>query len=246
MKGKGGSGYAQLTKQLLSKHKLVDIPLIRATPTSLSRYGALLKSKDETLTQFKNETWPKSDGWRSISNGTGNEALPAIGNFDHFWRKYDNDNNDGFYVCCAKNEAISRSYETAIYDDNNRYIYCREMNYHPCGNQLLFPINERQENRLPFIALLARSKENKHYDDIDFDDIKAFYFDGDKYGLNIFSGTWHQPSFPYYIFDGDIYRNNIKLYNVQSSVHACVVYDSIDEFDSIMKIKLPENVDNID
>ena len=35
MKTTGGSGYAQLTKPLLSKHKLVDIPLIRATPISL-------------------------------------------------------------------------------------------------------------------------------------------------------------------------------------------------------------------
>ena len=207
-----------------------------------------MNHKDETLTQFTNETWPKPDGWRNVSNGTGNEALPAIGNFDHFWRKYRNENgeeDDQFYVCCAKNEAVSRSYETAIYDDRERYIYAREMNYHPCGNQLLFPINDEQ-NRLPFIALLARSKENKHNDDIEFDDVKAFYFDGDKFGLNIYSGTWHQPSFPYFIFDGNIDRNNIKLHNVQSSVHACIVYDCIDEHDTIMRIKLPQNPDDIE
>ena len=140
MKTAGGSGYAQLTKQLISKHKIVDIPLVRATPNSLKRYGGLLKHKDETLSHFKNEVWPKYDGFRSISNGTGNEAAPAIGNFDHFWRKYNETDNDDFYICCAKNEAISRQYETAMYNDKDRYIYVREMNYHPVSNILLYLI----------------------------------------------------------------------------------------------------------
>ena len=92
--------------------------------------------------------------------------------------------------------------------------------------------------------MLARSKENVHSDYIDFDDIKAFYFDGIDVGLDIFSGTWHQPSFPFYI-NGDSKGNNVKLANVQSSVHACVVYDSVEERDTLMRIELPTDPKNI-
>eukprot|EP01084_Bolivina_argentea_P210672 358491_1 len=229
MKKVGGSGYAILTKELLSKHSMIDIPLITATPQSLKGYGSIMRSKEESINLFHNETWPKPDGWRNISKGTGNEALPVTGIFDHFWKKYDENSND-FYVCCAKNEAVSRQYETAIWDLKNRYMYVREMNYHMCGNQIFYPTDT--DNITPFIVLLGRSKANKHMDDIEFDDIKAFYFDG-NYGLNIFTGTWHQPSFPYNIED------NLKLFNIQSSVHSCVVFDSIDECDKIMRIKLP-------
>ena len=235
----GGSGYAILKKELITRHKIVDIPLVKASAKSLYRYGAILYSKEEALSEFRNQTWPKMDGWRQISNGTGNEALPAIGTFNHYWKKYQHQHQDvdDFYICCAQNEAVSRSYETAMCDLKNRCIYVREMNYHPCGNQLLYPINA---NSSPFIVLLGRQKQDKHHDDIGLDDIKAFYFEGDV-GLNIFAGTWHQPSFPYNIN----IAGNIKLYNVQSSVHACVVYDSIDEHDTLMRISIPDNMKNI-
>ena len=234
MKGKGGSGYATLTRELLKIHTTVDIPLIRATPRTLSRYGSLLHSKDEALSAFRNETWIKQGGWRGISESTGNEALPAIGTFEHYWAGYDGD----FRVCCAKNEAVSRSYETALCDVANRHIFVREMNYHLCGNQLIVPLDTA--NQVPFIALLARSKEGRHADDIDFDDMRAFFFDG-SCGLNIFAKTWHQPSFPYHV-DGD---QNAKMFNVQSSVHSCVVYDSLDEHEKVMRITLPANTDLI-
>ena len=150
MAKKGGSGYAVLTKELIRNSRIVDIPLIKATSESLHRYGSIIKSEEELLSEFKNETWPKKDGWRQMSNGTGNEAKPAMGHFNHFWTNMNDGTADNFYVCGASNEALSRNYETAIYDAQNQCIYVREMNYHLCGNQLFYPLQAT-----PYIVLLG-------------------------------------------------------------------------------------------
>ena len=86
MKTAGGLGYAVLSKELIEKVTSINIPLLKATTKSLSRFGSLLNSKDEVFSEFKNEIWPKSTGWRPISEGTGNEAAIASGNFIHYWK----------------------------------------------------------------------------------------------------------------------------------------------------------------
>eukprot|EP01006_Ploeotia_vitrea_P004897 TRINITY_DN115722_c0_g1_i1.p1 TRINITY_DN115722_c0_g1~~TRINITY_DN115722_c0_g1_i1.p1 ORF type:complete len:118 (+),score=14.03 TRINITY_DN115722_c0_g1_i1:395-748(+) len=112
-------------------------------------------------------------------------------------------------------------------EDNK--IYTREANYHPCGNQLLYPITPGE----PYIVLLGRAAEGKHPDDVTLADFVAFYFDGSQ-GLNMFANTWHQPSFPFK------QQGRVTHWNAQNSVHACVVFDSVDELGTVMEIALDE------
>ncbi len=88
----GGSGYAALSKEIVTK--TFRIPFVKANPTNIQRFGKILTSKEQVLSEYYSVTWRKLDGWRGISEGTGNEEPPATGEFDHFWKGN---------ICMAKN-----------------------------------------------------------------------------------------------------------------------------------------------
>ena len=98
------------------------------------------------------------------------------------------------------------------------------MNYHPCGSQVVFP-----RTKSPFVALLGAVTKGKHPDDLEIEDIRAFYFKGDA-GLCIPAGVWHQPVYAV--------RKPVQCIDIQSSVHACVVMDTINELSLTMEIPL--------
>ena len=156
-----------------------------------------------------NVIWPKITG-RKIVENTGNEALPTEG-FFHFEYK----NNK----LLATNYSVNNgSYEVGVINDNS--IYVREANYHPCGGQIVFPTQN-----IPFLILLSKADDN-----IKPEDFIAFKCDG-TFGIQILPNIWHQPIIPF-VKDSAIFKNK------QCSVHACVMVDTIEEFNVILKIYL--------
>ena len=222
----GGSGYAALSYDIIKNCNPYKVPVIKANEGNISRFGELLYNMDDVYNKYKCETWPKMDGFRNISEGTGNEAPIITGEFNHWYKQDMESEFDNHYVCYAQNNAVQREYKTCYRIDNK--LFCRELNYHPCGNQLLFPITVG----VPYVVLLGRVKPTYDSPDyIELDDFVAFIIDG-HIGLNIHANTWHQPSFPLNIND------NVIHFNGQSSIHACVVYDSIDESNTILEMEL--------
>jgi len=152
-------------------------------------------------------------GWRKIADGTGYGGGTVEGNFSYTL--------DGNYMK-AMNEAIGKSYVTGIL--KKKYILTREANYHPDGGQIFYPFKSG-----PFILLLALPG-----DDIKINNFVGFYFDG-SVGVQILPGIWHQPVFPI--------NGEALFVTKQSAVHACVVVDTIKEFNSWLEIPL-ETVKN--
>ena len=214
---KGGSGFADISECVL--HKCRDIPLVIASKETLGHYGDIIEHESDLKTFMKNTKWPKPDGWRKISDGTGDEQLSRIGTFRHYWQGN---------ICHADNEAVQRKYkigiESKISNTSKRSVLVRELNYHPCGSQCIFPRSAH-----PFIALLGAVPSGAHPDDLSFDNIRAFYFSG-KHGLHIPAGVWHQPVFAV--------QEAVECIDMQSSVHACVVIDSIEEWGFAMNVPL--------
>lgn len=140
--------------------------------------------------------------------------LPRVGLFSHYWRGE---------IAHADNEAVERQYRIGVGAAGD-YVLAREMNYHPCGTQVIFP-----RTKAPFVALLGAVAKDHHPDDLALEDIQAFYFTGEA-GLCIPAGVWHQPVYAV--------RDLVQCLDMQSSVHACVVMDTITEFNVTMEIPL--------
>ena len=60
-------------------HDIVDLPLVRATPETLSGYGRLVD--DYAGAEIEIVTWPAA-GWRPVDPGTGNEGGVTEGLFE--------------------------------------------------------------------------------------------------------------------------------------------------------------------
>jgi len=205
----------------LEKQPAYRVPCVVATQETLRGYGEIVDKEENIPKMMKNTIWPKCDGWRSLSPGTGNEQLPTKGLFHHYWI------GD---VCHADNDAVGRKYKIGVASKqaagSGRSVLVRELNYHPCGSQIIFP-----RNRAPFITLLGAVSSGRHTDDLSLEDIKAFYFDGSA-GLHIFAGTWHQPSYAVHATE------KLEMIDWQSSVHACVVLDTLNEWNTVLEVPL--------
>lgn len=135
----------------------------------------------------------------------------------------------------ADNEAVQRKYKIGVLkpatsSSSYRAVLARELNYHPCGTQIIFP-----RVRGPFVALLGRvpGESKRHPDDVQLSDIRAFFFDGEAgYGLCMPAYTWHQP-----VYAVDPHKQ-LEFVDWQSSVHACVVMDTLDEHSLALEIPL--------
>ena len=218
----GGSGFADVFA--CSKFPTFEVPLVLATKESLRGFGDVIEKESDVSKFMKNSTWPKTDGWRRISSGTGNEQLPTVGTFSHYWSGS---------VCHADNSAVSRSYKIGIATTTSsspprRSVLARELNYHPCGSQCIYP-----RSSAPFVALLGSVSSGRHPDDVGPGDLRAFLFGGagaPMMGLCIPAGVWHQPVYAV--------NESFECLDMQSSVHACVVVDTIDEWGVALNVPL--------
>ena len=189
--------------------KIINVPVITANKETLEGYCDIVN--DFNNTKVINVPWIKLSG-RPIDDNTGDQALPTEGIFEFSYDKH---------YCLANNHSVPNGdYITGIINEN-RDIYTREANYHPCGGQIVYPCN----NNSPFIILLSKAGDN-----IQPTDFVAFYCDG-TFGVQILPNVWHQPIFPI--------NNNVKYFNKQCSVHACVTVDTIKEFNTLLKFNLP-------
>ncbi len=179
-----------------------QVPLIRATDDSVSKYGCLVENPES----FKIEIvrWP-AQGWRPIDEGTGDEGGFVEGTFSTEWHGdvlYGaNEAVGGNYVLgwSVDPQQASDQHQTAPRDQ----VLLWHMNYHPDGGQLFFPL----ENK-PFIVPLALPG-----DDLKPENIVAFWCDGTR-GLYIHPNIWHEGIFPA--------ENSQRFLDRQGKVHARV------------------------
>ena len=209
----------------MSSLESIEIPLVKATNSSLKGYGYLIDTFENSDIEIV--TWPKQ-GWREIDEGTGNEAGATEGSFDTWWDSS---------ILYGQNNAVQHNSE---YEEDGKYIlaysgnpdtlvrskiykkpkemYLWHVNYHPDGGQLFFPTKKGA-----FISPLALPG-----DDIKVEDFKAFYFDGNK-GLYIHPNTWHEGVFPI--------DEKSSFMGRQGKVHARVSIDLKKEFNKYLFFK---------
>ena len=199
-------------------HDIVELPLLRATPESLSGYGRLVD--DGAGADIEIVTWP-APGRRPVDPGTGNEGGVAEGVFEFWWA------GDMLY---GRNRAVDDSYllgwsrrpedasESAPRPERGRLLI-RHANYHPDGGQLFFP-----REPVPFIAPLALPG-----DDVKPADFVAFYCDGTQ-GLYIHPGVWHEAVVPL--------AEQASFDDKQGKVHARISIDFMDEFGALLSVPL--------
>lgn len=198
--------------------KIIELPLVAATPESLAGYGRLVD--DYAVAEIEIVTWP-AQGWRPVDAGTGNEGGVTDGIF-HFWWA-----GEVFY---GRNEAVNDSYllgwsrrpeeasETVAQPERTRLLIAHA-NYHPDGGQLFFP-----REATPFIAPLALPG-----DDVKADDFVAFYCDG-RQGLYIDPGVWHEAVVPL--------AGRAAFDDKQGRVHARVSCNFVEEFGAYLSVPL--------
>lgn len=211
-----GSGYASYQNCDVHTKNVHSVTLELATEASVQGYGHLF----ESFETFKIEIvpWPHI-GTRSLMPNTGAEGGVAEGDFCFRWE------NERLV---AENFAVNGDYEigrAGIENGERKWILTREANYHPDGAQAIFP-----KSNEPFILLLAQPKlAQRHPDDLELDDFRAFYFTGEQ-GFSISPTVWHQPAFP--LNDKAAFRNK------QGRVHACIGTDTVLEFGKWLKVSL--------
>lgn len=215
------SGHALHDKTLIDNKNLkyLDVPIIIANKDNFKNYGNFVYD-------YQNENveivpWPLN-GKRKLSHGTGTGGGIIEGEFKYV---YKND-NDGLLKLFAQNLAIQNSdsysneYITGLVVDNSE-ILIREANYHPDGGQVFFPMEKK-----PFIALLALPT-----DDILPEHFVGFLFDG-SCGCQIKPNIWHQPIYPL------LNEKSMTLIGKQGAVHGCVCVDFIEEFNTVLRLKI--------
>lgn len=212
-----------------AKYKVHYAKVVKATPETLKGYGTVVPLEDFDSYKVKIATWP-AQGWRPVEPGTGNEGGTVQGEFSMYWK------GNRLY---AVNKAVGRKYLTGwatyptlashvpvVEGEERKHILTFEANYHPDGEQLFIPKQQK-----PFVALLALPG-----DDIRPDDFVAFYCDG-SFGIAVGTGVWHQPLFSV--------TDSIDFKDRQGKVHACVAVRFPEEFGCYIAVPLydPEKVD---
>jgi hypothetical protein len=199
-------------------HDIVELPLLRATPETLSGYGRLVD--DGAGTDIEIVTWP-APGWRPVDPGTGNEGGVAEGVFEFWW------SGEMLY---GRNRAVDDSYllgwsrrpedasESTAQPERGQLLIWHA-NYHPDGGQLFFP-----REPVPFIAPLALPG-----DDVKPADFVAFYCDGTQ-GLYIHPGVWHEAVVPL--------AEQASFDDKQGKVHARISVNFMEEFGALLSVPL--------
>ena len=229
----GHASYTQFINKIPDDIKIYEVPIIKATETSIKDYGKFVYNFENE--KVINKVWPKpielllnEDGTykytRTVDNNTGDEALPTIGVFKSYYS-----NN----YCYSTNTSVRNGeYIIGVKPEIEKYtnnIYTREMNYHLCGGQII-----KNREKIPFLLLLSKAN-----DFIKPEDCYLFHFDG-SCGFQIYPNIWHQPLYP-------IIGENIECItdNSQCSVHSCVSCDFVNEFNTLLQIKIPFQLSKI-
>ena len=150
-------------------------------------------------------------------SGTGVQAKVNTGEFKYIW--------DGDVLLALNGAAvkdwlmITGRLPRNVSPENRTEVLVREANYHPDSSQVFYPIDNQ-----PFIVVLAPPG-----DDIKPEDFEAFYCDG-TFGLHIRPFVWHQPLYPV--------SDSASFISKQSSVYACVNFDSVCEFGKLLSVPL--------
>lgn len=199
---------------------LVEIPVIKATETSVQGYGKLVD--DPSNFEIEITRWP-AQSWRPVDLDSGNEGGTKEGVFYSQWR------GDILY---GSNEAVGGKYILGYNklpeharDDNviqPSQVLLWHANYHPDGGQLFFPLDNK-----PYLVPVALPG-----DDIEPANFICFLCDGNK-GLYIHANIWHEGVFA---IEGEQ-----RFLDRQGAVHARVSVDFAREFNCLLKVSL-ENV----
>lgn len=202
--------------------RLVDMPLVDATPESLRGYGQLVD--DPAHCKVEIVRWPAA-GWRPVDEDTGDEAGTTEGVFVSDWQ------GDILY---GRNDAVGGHYILAYAqlpehaDSSHRRDPQRMLlwhaNYHPDGGQLFFPLQHE-----PFMVPLALPG-----DDITPGKFVCFCFDGCQ-GLYIHPNIWHEGVFGV--------RGTQRFFDKQGAVHARVSVDFAREFGCLLAARLSTQTD---
>ena len=198
--------------------RLVETPLVPATPESLAGYGQLVFDPDNHPVEIVR--WP-AKGWRPVDSDTGDEGATTEGIFSFWWKGE---------VLYGRNDAVGNSYlmgwsqeparaSEAAGDCERSRLLLWHANYHPDGGQLFFPLDGT-----PFVVPLARPG-----DDLRPEQFKTFYFDG-SCGVYIHPDIWHEGVFPI--------AARGRFFDKQGKVHARISCDFPKEFDCLLSIPL--------
>jgi ureidoglycolate lyase len=187
-----------------------EVPLIRATDESVKDYGCLVADAEEFDIEIVR--WPQP-GWRSIDEGTGDEAGFVEGIFSADWKGDilygTNEAVNGNYVLGWSCDPQQASAEKQTAPRNQVLLW--HMNYHPDGGQLFFPLDNQ-----PFIVPVALPG-----DDLRPENVVAFWCEGDQ-GLYIQPNIWHEGIFPV--------KDSQRFLDRQGKVHARVSCNIGEEF----------------
>ena len=199
---------------------LVDIPLVRATESSLRGYGCLVRHPDQCDIEIVK--WP-AQGWRPVDDGTGVGGGITEGIFCGEWKgdilMGENSAVGGRYVlgwACDPRTASENS------TGPREQVLLWHFNYHPDGGQLFFPLDKQ-----PFVVPVALPG-----DDLRPEQVVALWCDGST-GLYIHPGIWHEGVFPV--------RDRQRFLDRQGRVHARVSCDFGEEFGVYLKVPLRLN-----
>ena len=206
-----------LDPQLPAGLRTVRVPVVEATPQSLSGYGVLVG--DPAAQKVEIVRWP-AQGWRPVDTDSGDEGGTTQGTFIAEWA------GDILY---GRNDAVGGHYilgyntlpeqaDTGHTRDPERLLlwHC---NYHPDGGQMFFPLEPG-----PFLVPMA-----KPGDDVKPEDFVCFWFKGGQ-GLLMHPNVWHEGVFSL--------RGRRSFYDKQGAVHARVSVNFATEFGCLLEMPL--------
>jgi hypothetical protein len=198
--------------------KLLDVPVVPATATSLKGYGEVVRNPQRHRVEIV--PWPLP-GWRRLDSGTGVEGGTTEGTFFCEWRGNQ---------LLGRNEAVGGHYvlgfrdppgeaETPAMTPSAGRVLLWHCNYHPDGGQLFWPIDGQA-----FVVPAALPG-----DDLRPENFIALRSDG-SFGVYIHPGIWHEGPFPV--------TASGRFFDKQGKVHARVSCDIASEFGVLLNVPL--------
>ena len=198
--------------------RLLDVPVIAATPQSLKGYGEIVRNPQRHRVEIV--PWPLS-GWRRLDAGTGNEGGTTEGTFACEWRGNRlfgrNEAVDGRYVIGFRDPPDIGERAGATLSEGRVLLW--HCNYHPDGGQLFWPLDGQ-----PFLVPAALPG-----DDLRPESFVAFRSDG-SFGIYIHPSIWHEGPFPV--------GPSGRFFDKQGKVHARVSCDLANEFGVLLSVPL--------
>ena len=199
--------------------KRITMPIVEATPETLSGYGVIVNDPDNF--EIEIVRWPPQ-GKRPVDPDSGNEGGVTDGLFISEWK------GDILY---GRNSAVGGHYilgyatEPAEADEHHfrppKNLLLWHANYHPDGGQLFFP-----QEQLPFVVPLALPG-----DVVTPEDFICFCFTGME-GLYIHPNVWHEGVFAV--------SGKQCFLDKQGAVHARVSVDFAREFNCLLDVSLEQ------